>query len=92
MSKSQPCAKRCFTSDEKIKQHLKRLRSHGASQGFRVRTYYCSKCHAYHVTNHEKGSRTSSGRSTKRQKTRRLELKRGRSKNTRELKAWKESA
>lgn len=92
MTNRRPCTKRCFTSVDKIKQHLKRIRDSGSAQGFRVRTYYCDECDAYHLTNHEKAGQTSSGRSTKRQKTRRLERKRQRSETSKIIDDWKDSA
>ena len=78
MSGRRTCTKRCFTSVSKIKEHLKRLRSKSGAQGFRARTYFCKECAAYHLTNHEKGGRTSSGRSIKRQKVRRADTRRDR--------------
>ena len=97
MSNQQPCKKRCFTSVAKIKEHLKRLRSKPIAQGFRARTYYCSECLAYHLTNHEKGGRTSSGRSGKRQKTRRADQRRERRNASKRIRdagqqGWRESA
>lgn len=93
MGKQRPCTKRCFSSVAKIKDHLRRIRDvNPTAQGFRVRTYWCPECEAYHITNHEKSSRTSTGRSTKRQKSRRLELKRERLAANRVIRKWKETA
>lgn len=41
------CGKRCFSSPEQAKLHNK-------NTNWRLRSYYCSKCNSYHVTNQDK--------------------------------------
>jgi len=51
------CGKVIFASTKAIK---KKYRS--SSKGFRIRTYWCSECLGYHVTNNDKQSTWDKGR------------------------------
>lgn len=51
------CGKVIFTSIDAIKKNYR-----SSSKGYRIRTYWCSECLGYHVTNSDKQSNWDKGR------------------------------